>query len=296
MSHSWGLIMRRLQCALLATVAAVGFVSIASAADMPTKAPMAPAPIVVGGFFGEILGAYDFKDPIQGWRQFGIPGFVSVPEVGIGAGWNGRVMVGYRWNVWDVAVAGEWGSFREGDTTIAPGGSSPATMKAKMQAYDAQVGYNTMWGSTATRWALGVRYARWDNTASDDTARFMYNNWRGFGPRGELTTKTPLAPSWTLRGDVGLGVLFGKIDTTSSANWICTQCTSTTSTSLNLDGSLGIGYTIAPGADVVVGWKVEYWSRVNVADQDTTGSGANSGTSSHLSHGPFASLKFGIAP
>jgi len=34
--------MRRLQCALLATAAVIGFATIASAADMPVKAPMAP--------------------------------------------------------------------------------------------------------------------------------------------------------------------------------------------------------------------------------------------------------------
>jgi hypothetical protein len=51
-----------------------------------------------------------------------------------------------------------------------------------------------------------------------------------------------------------------------------------------------------PGADVVVGWKAEYWSKVNVANQDVTNLGGNSGTTGYLSHGPFASLKLGLAP
>lgn len=47
--------MRRLQCALLATVAAIGFASVASAADMPVKArQIAPLPVAYNwtGFYG----------------------------------------------------------------------------------------------------------------------------------------------------------------------------------------------------------------------------------------------------
>jgi opacity protein-like surface antigen len=283
---------------LVACLGAAAFAGApAMAADMPTKAPVAPAPVAVGGFFGELLGAYDFKDPIQGWQQFGAgSGTVSTPEVGIGTGWNGKAVVGYRWSAWDVAFADEYGKFTDGDTTIATGGFSPATISAKMQAYDAQLGYNTMWGSTATRWALGVRYAKWNTTAVDIFSRFMYDDWKGIGPRGELQTKTPLAPGWTLRGDLALAVLFGTIDVSSSPNWNCSQCVSNSTTTVNLDASLGVGYTIAPGADVVLGWKMEYWSAVNVQTQDNSSFGANIGTTGYLSHGPFASLKLGIAP
>ena len=267
----------------------------ALAADLPTKAEPVPV-VVIGGVFGELLGAYNFKDPITRWRQFSAGALVSEPEVGIGAGWSGRALIGYRWGVWDVALAGEWGSFRNGGITIATGGFSPASIAAKMQAYDLQLGYNTMFGTTATRLALGVRRARWDNNASDIANRQMFNNWHGTGPRFELTTVTPLAPKWSLQANAGVGVLFGRIDVTSTTNWTCTQCVGVTTTSVNLDGRLGIGYRIFPAADLVVGWKAEYWSRVNVAIQDTTGFGANTGTTGHVSHGPFASLKFGVAP
>jgi outer membrane immunogenic protein len=49
----WGFIMRRFQCALLAAVAVFGFASVASAADLPVKAPVAPvaAPYSWTGFY-----------------------------------------------------------------------------------------------------------------------------------------------------------------------------------------------------------------------------------------------------
>lgn len=52
-----GVIMRRLQCALLAGVAVIGFASIASAADMPTKAPIyKAAPVVLYNWTGIYIG------------------------------------------------------------------------------------------------------------------------------------------------------------------------------------------------------------------------------------------------
>jgi outer membrane immunogenic protein len=60
------MIMRRIQCALLATVAAIAFASVASAADMPTKAPVlvASTPVLVAtnwtGFYlgGQMGGGW----------------------------------------------------------------------------------------------------------------------------------------------------------------------------------------------------------------------------------------------
>ena len=56
--------MRRLQCALLAAVAAIGFASIASAADMPVKArPMVVAPYNWTGFYIGATAGY-------GWGRY----------------------------------------------------------------------------------------------------------------------------------------------------------------------------------------------------------------------------------
>ena len=56
--YLWGSIMRRFQCALLAAVAVIGFVSMASAADMPTKAPMSPPPAPVYQWSGFYIGGF----------------------------------------------------------------------------------------------------------------------------------------------------------------------------------------------------------------------------------------------
>lgn len=50
--------MRRFQSGLFAAVAVIGFASIASAADMPMKAPMAPAPAPAYNWSGFYIGGY----------------------------------------------------------------------------------------------------------------------------------------------------------------------------------------------------------------------------------------------
>ncbi len=67
-AYQLGLIMRRFQCAVLAAVAVIGFASIGSAADLPTKAPAynAPAPIAYSwtGWYvgGNVGGAWSRSD------------------------------------------------------------------------------------------------------------------------------------------------------------------------------------------------------------------------------------------
>ena len=55
-----GVIMRRFQCALLAAVAVIGFASVASAADMPVKAPAYIAPYNWTGWYGGANVGYGF--------------------------------------------------------------------------------------------------------------------------------------------------------------------------------------------------------------------------------------------
>lgn len=107
--------MRRLQCALLAAVAVIGVVSIASAADMPVKAPVYKAPIVaapynwngfyVGGHIGGAWSNVDASDPT---------GAIFAPAgstIGLdGRGLLGGGQVGYNWQTghWLLGVQGDF--------------------------------------------------------------------------------------------------------------------------------------------------------------------------------------------
>src|ERR1700688_716690 len=84
---AWGLIMRRFQCAALAAVAVIGFASMASAADLPVKAPVAaPAYSWTGCYIGGNLGGgwthkeFHFRAEDEGTLNVG--GFVGGGQVG----------------------------------------------------------------------------------------------------------------------------------------------------------------------------------------------------------------------
>src|ERR1700690_39425 len=108
--------MRRLNCALLATVAVVGFTSIASAADLPTKAPVYKAPAVA---------------PVSNWTGF---------YVGLNAG--------YAWGNSDPTLIGSVTAppFLLTSTTQDPPGLSPRGFIGGGQA-----GYNWQSGM----WVFG---------------------------------------------------------------------------------------------------------------------------------------------
>ena len=84
------------------------------------------------------------------------------------------------------------------------------------------------------------------------------------------------------------------ITTTSAGPWNCSQCTNYSSDSTNIDGKIGIGFGLGGAGELIVGYRAEYWSDVNVAITDNTNFGGNRGTSDHLVHGPFVSLKLGM--
>jgi outer membrane immunogenic protein len=103
--------MRRFQCALLAAVAVIGFASVASAADLPVKAPPPPPPSPVynwSGFYigGNVGGAWGLQDQTtntngSSWgvtplpplfSSYGSPAFrPSSFTGGLQAGWNSQI-------------------------------------------------------------------------------------------------------------------------------------------------------------------------------------------------------------
>jgi outer membrane immunogenic protein len=106
----WGMSMRRFRCAALAAVAVVGFASVASAADMPVKAPP-PAPVVAApnwtGFYAGINAGYGWgKSPTD---ENGLDPTVVIPAQINGtlptslspnmSGFVGGGQIGYNWQL-----------------------------------------------------------------------------------------------------------------------------------------------------------------------------------------------------
>jgi len=105
--------MRRLQCALLAAVAIIGFASIASAADMPVKAaaPVAQSYNWTGFYVGGNVGWVRQRD--NGDSTFvDVPGFGPYPRSVSASGSSviGGLQAGYNWqiNQWVLGIEGDW--------------------------------------------------------------------------------------------------------------------------------------------------------------------------------------------
>jgi outer membrane immunogenic protein len=128
--------MRRLQCALLATAAVIGFTSIASAADMPAKAPVyKAAPVAmynwtgfyIGGNVGSHWSNVDISTSTTNLAFFAAaaPGVIDAtsPTSLRASGVIGGLQVGYNW---------QWGQYVTGIEVDANwlGGSTSRTLTA----------------------------------------------------------------------------------------------------------------------------------------------------------------------
>jgi outer membrane immunogenic protein len=190
--------------------AALG-VSVANAADMPVKAPMAPVAVPYNwtGFYVGLVGAYGW-----GTGQHCQIGFVCSP-ITDPKGWNGGATVGYnwQWNNWVLGVEGDWawGKLKasSGDTAIFGCGGGGATCDTSINSIGtarARVGYafdrflpyltagaafsdlHGSIGPAATRssasttktsfvWGGGLEYAFWQNFS----AKIEYLNISSLG-------------------------------------------------------------------------------------------------------------------
>lgn len=119
--------MRRLQCALLAAVAAVGFASIASAADMPMKArPMAPAVYDWTGCYigGQVGYAWARDQNSETVTATGAASIFSPVNSATPSGGKLGGMLGCNWQVagaWVVGLEGdfEWAGINGGSVVYA---------------------------------------------------------------------------------------------------------------------------------------------------------------------------------
>lgn len=257
--------------------------------------PAAPAASPV---FGEIMGMWGFG-AAEDWQLFG-PNVISGPEMskgGFGDGPIGKVTIGVMLrDKWDMSGSLQIGRFGTGSNSEEAGGGNVGELSAKMIALDGLVGYRYMMGATSSRIAVGVRHAEWNHDVNPQGDRHIDHDWSGTGPRVEWSARMPVNERTSIHADIGASYLFGRLDTSASAGWNCSDCTNYDSNSFNVDGRLGLAFSVAPGSDLVVGYRAEYWSGVNVKITDNTDYGGNQGKSAAIVHGPFVSLKLGFAP
>ena len=249
-----GLNMRRLQCGALATVAVIGFVSTASAADMPTKALVYKTPVAAsvyswtGWYVGGNVGyGWGTADPSSSFTcpagAFG-PCPISAPlntaaisAAGTGSlsprGFTGGVQAGYNWQTGNVVLGGEadFNSFRlsASRTVAAPFPTAPAS------AFTATTGVDTNWLSTIRArlgWVAAPNLLVYGTgglalTSFKVSNAFSDNAVFSAGTSSSSSTKAgwalggglewALDRNWTVKGEY-LHVDFGTVTTAASVN------------------------------------------------------------------------------
>jgi outer membrane immunogenic protein len=127
-AYPWWLIMRRFQCALLAAIAVVGFASIASAADMPTKAPIRKAvglaPISwTGCYVGANVGGGWGKEELVTAATANVAAGQDLGKPSL-SGWIGGGQIGcdYQTGSWVFGVEGMFDAANIRGSVLDPAG------------------------------------------------------------------------------------------------------------------------------------------------------------------------------
>jgi outer membrane immunogenic protein len=184
---------RRIQCGLLAAVAAVGLASVASAADMPVKAK-APPPILYNwtGFYVGVAGGGASSS--QDWTAVG--GVTTGNFTGSGGLIGATAGYNYQMNKLVVGLEGDasWADIRATDTTT--GGCSVAF---RCQATD-----NFL---ATVRGRLGLAADRWLFYVTGGAAFVNVNNDQS--ALSPLASASSTKAGWTAGGGVE-AMLWGK--------------------------------------------------------------------------------------
>ena len=202
--------MRRFQCVLLATVAVIGFASIASAADMPIKArPISPPPVVynwTGCYIGVHAGGgwarTEFTNTVNTTAAFGHldpgEGFTYTYDGFVGGGQAG---CNYQINQWVLGVEGTFAG-----TTIKADASDLAVLNDDV--------FTTKINSLATVTAR-IGYA-WNNVLLYGKGGYAGANVQfavsdTVGPNFGAGSQTRWQSGWTVGGGLEYGL---------TPNWI----------------------------------------------------------------------------
>ncbi len=243
MSLTWGFIMRRLQCALLAAVAAIGLASVASAADMPTKAPVYNAPVAapvynwngfyIGGHVGVGRNSGDLRADYLPFPAFDVfPTLANSSATGV----LGGVQAGYNWQFaphWVLGAEGDYSRTRMNSSLTAipqqiappiPRPDQPTTWSRNLTwlaSARARLGY-TVTPNVLLYGTGGAAWGGFDYNASFVNTAVGSNNWvapftatsSGYVVGGGL--EWMLAPHWLLRGEYLFYHLQGKSNLTTN--------------------------------------------------------------------------------
>ena len=220
-----GLFMRRFQCALLAVVAVIGFASIASAADMPVKAPVDKAPVAVA---------------VHNWTGF---------YVGANAG--------YAWSAGDAsftvdpALAGAPTGTPFGDAgRAAIAGGAPTNVSGKGFTGGVQAGYNLQFRNIVVGVEADFNSLHLDNSA--DRAALS-----GTGVPWIDSVHTSIKTDWLLTVRPRVGVAWNEFLLYATGGLAVTRIT-TIQSQLNADvfgGGFFPGYgESVSGSQTKAGW------------------------------------------
>lgn len=219
-----GLPMRRVRCALLAAVAAIGFASVASAGDVPVKAP---APVARAGYYGwtgfyiggNLGGSWANNDATYFQPLFLGSGTASFSQASV----IGGGQVGYNWQI-GATVLGAEADFDarhwSGSATVAPFVGVPTALVNLTQEENwlstvrGRIGFT--YGNALLYATGGVAFGETQNSYTE----FVTTNAAQTRTLSDSTTKTGWAAGagveyamWkNVPGKVSLGVEYLYVD------------------------------------------------------------------------------------
>jgi opacity protein-like surface antigen len=195
--------MRRFQNVALATVAVIGFASLASAADLPVKAPVYKAPAVAplynwtGPYIG-IAGGYGWGHSNQ--TDPGIPTDIGTPLADGSFAANGGLIggtLGYNWQQgpWVFGVEGDysWADISGSSNTCGASSGIPHSCGTKLESLGTlrgRIGY-----------AIGVT-GNWLPYVTGGLAVGEVKAWDDFTP----ASGSDFRAGWTVGGGVEVGI------------------------------------------------------------------------------------------
>ncbi len=242
------------------------------------------------GFSMSILGGYVFENAPKGHKHFGPAAVAGVLDSGSQSGAYGALDLRYGWDNQFVGFGYQYIGVDTGAPYTAP--TVPPELGIKGQIFDIEYGRGFALGSGAANWSVGLRHAMFDIESDNFSANSgPLHAFRGTGVRAGIETEMPLrGDGWSWFPDAGLSVLAGEIETTPRGGWLCTGCTTTSTTAVGVDAKIGLNYNTGGRVTWKAGYQMQYWNGVNVEFSDNTGLGGNQGTSGLLVHGPFVGL------